>query len=298
MSRTLLVGHPKGSWRDWLKANLGTRDLLILDPTDADHGPAARAVLLRDEKVVGWRLIGTIDPQRNPLGLISAGAILSRRTLRSAVILTHSVRLAPVLRQIALAIAEIIPPTEILVPAGSRLEHESWPVGAEVVELPEGYPPLVKDAQRRARWIELMAQSERHEINIHDVSIQGTRLGSGRRLLHQDFPDYAEVTGGVLHIVSDREPDHATVARAMDLAHATRMSLVSPSAYEGLVCSFAHQSGEEFGIGRIESLDPDRRLIVVQSDAVVPAPVRILRIGSLAIDLEGREIGDARPWTV
>ncbi len=298
MSRQLLVSHPKGSWRDWIKDNLGDRDCLILDPTDADHGPPARAVLIRGGKVIAWRLIGTLDPQRNPMGLLTAASVLSALLDEGAVVVTFHVRLAPVLRRLALMIAEIVRPTEILVPAGSRLEFEHWPVGADVTELPTGYPQLVKDAQRRARWIELFERCETHEVSIAEVGIEGTRLGSGRKLLHQDYSDYAEVSGGVLHIVSDREPQDSNVARAMDIAHATRMSFVSPDAYRNLVCSFAHQSGEEFGMGKIVEFNPERGVFTILCDAVVPAPVRILRIGSLSVDDDGRELGDARPWTV
>lgn len=298
MARTLLVTHHRASWRDWLKDNGEERDWLILDPENADYGVPTRAVLIREGKVAAFRLLGSVDAKRTPMEILAAAGILLPQLSENGIIVTFAVRLAPVLRHMALLLSEMVRPDEILVPARSRMEHEPWPIGASVVELPEPFPPMVREAQRRARWIELLAACEHHTIALDEVGLQGTRLGSGRILAHRDFPDYAEVSGGVLHIVSDEPPEDKEVARAMDVAHATRMSVVRPDAYEGLICSFANQAGEDFGMGRIKSFDPDRRIIEVQSDAIAPAPVRILRIGSLRIDLEGREHGDVAPWTV
>lgn len=296
MPRTLLVAHPKTTWRDWLKENQGKRDLLVLDPSLADHTAPARAYRYHEGKVREWRLVGTTDPQRNPLGLLAAAAELAPLCSPDALILTFPLRLTPVLRQIAHALATILQPQEVLVPEGSRLERQGWPVGADTIELPAAFPPLVRDAQRRARWIELIESTEHHQIELADVTLQGARLGSGTRLAHKDFAEYGEVSGGVLHVVSDNRLEDDQVARAMDLAHASKISIVSPSSYQGLLCSFAHQNGDDFGYGIVESFDPERYVMRVRNTAVPPAPVRILKLGNIRLQENGQELPPLPPW--
>ncbi len=295
---TLLVGHHKWSWRDWLRANLQDRDLIVLDPANADHGPPARCLLVRAGKVVDWRLVGTLDVQKNPVAWFAASAALLRSAKNDPVVLTFPLRPSPVLRQLALGIAHVLQPKTVLVPESTRLERQPWPVGAETVPLPEELPPLVQQAQRRARWLELIENCATHELDLSNVAIEGARLGSGTRLRHDDFPDYAEISGGVLHVVTDRNIEENEVRRAMDLTHATRLSLVDPLAYNGLVCSFAHENGEDFGLGYVQSVNPLQEQAVVMCQAVVPAPVRILKIGLINIADTGKENLAANLWTV
>jgi hypothetical protein len=65
-----------------------------------------------------------------------------------------------------------------------------------------------------------------------------------------------------------------------------------------LLCSFANQEGEDFGIGMIRGIDFVTGVAQVACTAVPPAPARILRIGGLRVDPNGNELGEARPWQV
>jgi hypothetical protein len=254
--------------------------------------------VLAEGRVRRWTLIGTVDPLRNPVAVLNAAWQLSVSAPPEATALLFNVRSTPVLRQLALAIAQSVVPDRILVPRGSGLERLGWPVGAEETEVAEAFPHVVIEAQRRARWLETAEQSEEHDVDLTKVTVDGARLGSGVRVELPGWAGWSEVSGGVLHLVGEREVTEEEAGQYLDQAHAARVSVVTPASYNGLVCSFASQEGEDFGIGFVREFLPERRLMKVRCTAVAPAPVRILRLGALRVDDTGRELGDVRAWTV
>ncbi|HXH60867.1 MAG TPA: hypothetical protein VNI20_05860, partial [Fimbriimonadaceae bacterium] len=149
----LLVTDPVWTWREWLKQNLGKRDLVCLDTGDADHGPPGRAFLLRGGKVRAWRLVGSVYSNRNPVDLLAGAATMLASAAKDAVVLSFALRESPVLRQMALALAEMCQPDEILLPKGSQFVNEPWPVMATTHELPKSLPESAQTAQRRAQWL-------------------------------------------------------------------------------------------------------------------------------------------------
>jgi polynucleotide 5'-kinase involved in rRNA processing len=206
-----------------------------------------------------------------------------------------------VLRQFALALAESGAYSEVLVPEGSQFLHEPWLAPSRPVHLPEALPESARTAQRRARWLEMLEGCTEHTLQLDHIGLYGIRLGSGRRLHGSPFESlglHTEVYGNTLLVVSDRDLDERTVGDALNLAHATKLNLVSPRAYDGLLCSFVRGSGEDFGIGVVQSIDFEARTATFLNNAVAPAPVRNVRIGSLRIDSTGKESGDTKPWAV
>ena len=85
---------------------------------------------------------------------------IPKGSLQDATVQLFSVRESPLSRQLALGLARSIAPDRVLVPHGSGLERMGWPVGAEEVELPDSFPPVVHEAQRRARWMEVAESCE------------------------------------------------------------------------------------------------------------------------------------------
>lgn len=298
MGRTLLIAHPKTTWRDWLKDNRISRQLLIVDPADADHGTPARLLLIEGDRTKAWQFVGTTEPQNNPIAVLSSTAKLLQITSQDALILTYPLRLTPVLRQLAHSIAQLVQPEQILVPNGSRLDKQGWIIDPQSVELPPSLPPLVQDAQRRSRWIELYESGEDHTVDLDHVTTEGSRLGGGTRLAHKDFAEYGEVAAGTLHIVTSRKVPESEIGRVMDIAHARQTNFVDPSAYSGLICSFAHRNGSDFGMGVIKSFDPVKRQFQIRCQAVAPAPIKVLKIGSTRITDAGIELEQPKPWSV
>ena len=109
---------------------------------------------------------------------------------------------------------------------------------------------------------------------------------------------HAEVSGGTLFLVSEQDVHDTALARGLDVFHAGRAHVVPPGSYNGLLCSFARQDGEDFGTGIVQEIDFKTGVARILCDAVKPAPVRILKLGGLKIDTAGREMGEARPWQV
>ncbi|MEQ1935466.1 MAG: hypothetical protein ABL962_16525, partial [Fimbriimonadaceae bacterium] len=107
---------------------------------------------------------------------------------------------------------------------------------------------------------------------------------------------HAEVCGPNLLLVSEGEVDEEVMGRALDVSHASKAIITHPEEYQNLLCAFGRENGEEFGMGMIERIDFSGRMIHVRSDAVPPVPVRILKMGSMRVDQNGRELPEVRPW--
>ncbi|MEX2242900.1 MAG: hypothetical protein WD716_03535 [Fimbriimonadaceae bacterium] len=297
----LLISDPQWTWREWLKSELGGRGLVCLDVSDADHGPAGRVFLMRDGKVRAWRLVGSIHAVRNPVDLLAGAAQMVGLAGEDAVVVSFELRQAPALRQMALSLVESLGISRVLVPQGSQFLHEPWLVETESVALDPTLPDSALIAQRRARWLEMFEQCVEHELELDHVGIEGVRLGSGQRLHGSPFDAlgvHVELYGQTLLVVGDHVPDDATASEALNLAHASKLHLVSPHSYDNLVCSFVRGTGEDFGIGVVREIDFVERRAVVLNTAVAPAPVRTLRLGSLRIDSTGKETGETKPWAV
>jgi polynucleotide 5'-kinase involved in rRNA processing len=140
-----------------------------------------------------------------------------------------------------------------------------------------------------------------HVLELDHIGIHGVRLGCGQRLHGAPFDElgtHVEVYGSTLLVVTDHDLDEQTAGEALNLAHATKLHLVSPTAYDGLVSSFVRGTGEDFGIGVVKGIDFLERKATFLNNAVAPAPVKSVRIGSLRIDETGKETGETKPWAV
>ena len=298
MGRTLIVPSASSPVREWLRENRDGRDLILLDPLDTVFGPAARIAMIHGDKTIKWRFLGSLDAQRLPHTLIaSLGSWLYG--LDDVVIVLPSYRPTPVLRQTFLHCAQMIQPDEIWVTPGEAETIRGWPIGPSVLENHPQLPIIVSTAQRKARWLKLFEEATTQTITIEDVSLEGSRIGSGVKV--DDLPEgilYAESCGATLFVICDQEPEDAPVARMMSIAQAERLVIAQPKAYENLLCSFARQNGEDFAIGVIESIDFSAGTVQVMCTAVPPAPVRILRLGSLRVDKNGNELPEIPAWSI
>jgi polynucleotide 5'-kinase involved in rRNA processing len=214
-------------------------------------------------------------------------------------------RSVPLLRHVTLLISQLMRPTEILVASGTEMDQTGFPIGPAEVEIDKAFPPLVQMAQRKALWLRMFEGCENHTIDLRKVSIEGVRLGTGNRLSVEERQRaklqnslYAEKAGATLFVVSDVDIEEADVAAALDFSGCTRAHFVAPGMYRNLLCSFARQSGEDFGIGIVTDVDWQSMRAHALCTAIPPAPLRILRLGALRVDSNGRELGEVRAWQV
>lgn len=305
MARTLLLSTQDRSWREWLKSNRKGRDLICLDPAEPDQAPPGRLCLYRDDKAIASRFYGSLDPQRSPHILLAALTQLLDMAAEGVIVQLWPNRGTPLIRHVTMLAAQIAAPDEILVPTESFMDQAGFPVGPEEVELEQSFPAMVQSAQRKAHWLKMFEACESHEFDLARVSVEGARLGSGMPVhvdelckFFQSKVIHGETAGGSLFLVAREDPDDTQMGRALDHFHCTRAHVAHPGDYEGLLCSFAKQHGEDFGMGTVESIDFEKGKVRANCTAVAPAPVRILRLGALKVDTAGRELGEVRPWQV
>ena len=305
MGRTLLIGNPGSSWHEWLKEHRRSRPFLCLDPADPIQGVPAQLCLFVGGKPVVSRFYGSLDAQRAPHILPTLASQAIEMAPDDLVVQLFPYRPLPLLRHVTVLIAQLLRPTEILVAKGTDLEQSGFPVGPSEVEIESAFPPLVQIAQRKAQWLRLFEGCQKHGFDLRKVSIEGVRLGTGTRLTNEERQKaqlkdvvYAERAGGTLFAVTDVDVEESDVASALDFTGCTRAQFVAPGLYRNLLCSFAKQSGEDFGMGILTDIDWESLRAYALSTAIPPAPIRILRIGALRVDSNGRELGEVRPWQV
>lgn len=304
MPKTLLIGHPESSWREWLKEHQRESELLILDPADATRAAPAQFHRFKAQRQVSSRFYGSLDPLKAPHVIVSAlGDLCSESP--DLIVQLFSYRPTPLLRQVTVLIAQLLRPDRILVPLGTPIDLNGFPVGPETVELPPAFPPLVQQAQRKAHWLGLIEKCSRHEVAIDRVAIEGARIGSGTRLGPSELdrlglPNvlYAEQAGSTLLLVSESEIEEGRLARALDVTGAHKAVVADHRQYENLTCSFANDSGEDIGFGFMRRVDWGSRIFHCDCTAVPPSPVRILRLGTLRVDPYGNEAAELRPFQV
>jgi hypothetical protein len=303
VARTLLIGGPEVSWRAWEKENLRGDDLLLLDPSDASYGAPTVLRLLRDDRPIWTRLYGSLDPRRAPHVMVAALAEGLERAGENLTVRLFAYRNTPLARQTVSLIASLLKPDRIVVAQGTELDLDGFPTGPETPELEPAFPPMVRDAMRKAQWMKLLESCSTHVIDLQKTVLEGTRLGSGRRY-HPDEVKRAgldalhvEQSGKTLFVVSEDIPE-SQIARALDLTHCTRVVIAAPMAYEGLVLAFVRPNGEEIGHGRVERIDWEEGRLYASCSAIPPVPVQILRLGALRIDVKGVERGEVRPWEI
>lgn len=300
MGRTLLIGTPQTSWREWLREERGKRDLLCLDPADPEHDFLARFVLLRGDRPIFTRFFGSLDAQRAPHVLIAALSQSLSRLGEDALVQLFAYREMPTLRQTVQLVTEILRPEHVLSAASLSL-----PLPTTKVELEKNFTPNIQQAQRKAQWLKLREHSEVHDIDLRAVQIEGARLLSGsvldegvRKAAGLGDALHVERQGRTLFVVASYEPEEREVAHALDAIGCSRAVFTHPDQYTGLICGFARNYGEDFGTGFVRAIDWSRLRIQIHADAVPPAPVQTLRFGALRVDEAGNERGEVRPWQV
>jgi hypothetical protein len=305
LARTLLIGNPRTTWREWLREYRRGEDFLCLDPADPVQLTPTLLNLFGDGRPKLTRFYGSLDAQRQPHTIL---AFLGQALLQAEgdlLVQCFAFRPTPVMRQSVQLAAQMLQPDRILIASGTEIDQGGFPVGPEEITLDPALPPMVQHAQRKAQWLKLLEQCERHTVDLRKVSLEGSRLGSGRRLSEEERKKaclgqsvHAEVSGTSLFVVSDADFEEADVARALDFTGCTKAVFAEPGAYRNLLCSFANQQGEDFGFGIITEIDWRSLRAQVLNTSVPPAPVRLMRIGSQRVDAEGRELGEVRPWQV
>ncbi len=308
MTTTLLIGDPESTWREWLLGQPNARDLFVLDPGDTHHGPAGMLRWLSNDQPVATEFFGALDPMRFPQILM---ATLSRWLAQTAhqppkhlYIQLFPARPTPALRHLILLVAQMVNPDSIVISDAAHFGLEAFPIGPMPTTLERNYPVMVLAAQRKAHWLRLIERTENHIVSLNTVTL-GARLGSGLRVTPPDLTKigvtqivYAEKQGASLFVVTDAEISERFITRALEMTHSRKAHIVRTGDYDGVLVSFARQNGEDFGVGYIESVDWNAGQFFIKNTAASPTPVPLLKIGSVRINANGKELEEAKPWSI
>lgn len=305
MGRTLLIGSETGVWRERLQELGAERSFLSLDPANADFGFPGRLAHFQGGRCVEWRFFGGLTATRAPHVALAGLAALLPRLSADAVIELPPYRVGSLRLQMARLAATMIRPDRIEVDRRCRLDPRGWPAERVEVDLPDPLPASVRSAQRKARWLQVFEQCERHEVDLHGIAVDGLRLGSGipiprDNLIKYGFtePLHGEVAGSSVLMVSDAKVEDVEISRVLDAVHASKAIAVAPRAYDNLICALSRPDGEDFAIGRIVRIRFPEMIAELDAAAVEGTPFATLRVGGLRIDAEGRELGEAKPWEI
>jgi polynucleotide 5'-kinase involved in rRNA processing len=193
------------------------------------------------------------------------------------------------------------PDMEILVAEGAPLEQSGFPVGPTIVKLDKAFPSVVQAAQRKAQWLAFFERAESQTLDLSRIAIEGGRLGAGTRLRSEELPHgalYGEKAGASLFLVTGRPLEDHEVARALDHTHTSRAHVVQPEDYKHLFVGLTRENGEDFALGIVQSIDFNTLEATLLSDAVPPAPARLLRLGSIKVTKDGPEPHETKHWTL
>ncbi len=298
MGATLLINHPRWTWREWLRHELGDTPLLIADPSFSDYGWAGRISIYREGRVRGWRFVGATDSAQAPLAVLAGTSRLLREMPENYFLLAPSGLTGPATRELIYSMAEMVELDRCLIPSKSAYARWKWPWPTEAIEMEAQTPDYILRAHRRAKWVEMLDLGNLQEFDLADVVIQQARLGAGFKMDLSEWGGIGWAAGSVLHVVTDQDIDEYAAARLMDEAHARRISLIHPSEYRGLLCSLARSDGRDVGMGIVHSFDPQTQKLVLHTTAEEGSRANIVRLGLLKLDETGNEVGDLRPWTV
>jgi hypothetical protein len=303
MGRTFLLAHPESTWQDWLSHSLKRRELVVLDPADAKHGPPGRLFRLQDERVVDWSFYGWLSPVRAVVPYLSAAIELLSQSAENAVVLGFPYRASPQQLELVQHLVRLSRADTLLFDEKLEIGFQTWPVGPELIELPAANQANIQAAVRKAQWLKFFSTCETHEAPLNQLDFQGARIGSGRPLKHEDRVRlglaealHGEICGNMLFLVSDQTLDELSIARALDFTHTHKAQVAHPNAYSRLICQLLDSYGHSLGMGFIEEIDFVSGMVRLSAAAAAPAPVQCIRLGGLIVSADGREIGERKLW--
>lgn len=250
------------------------------------------------------KFYGSLDAQRSPHVVVGFLATALQTSKENLIVQLFPFRSTPLMRQTSLLISQILQPDKIFVASGTPI-GEGWPITPVDVDLEPALPREVQSAQRKAQWLTMLDNSEMHTVNLKEIAIEGARLGSGRTMPTEERARvglgecvHAEKIGSTLFCISDHDPDEDALSKALNETGCTRAHFVTPTTYQGLLCSLVRQNGDDLGCGIIVNIDWKEMRAQVRATAVAPAPARLIRLGSLRIGPQGDEWPEVRPWQI
>lgn len=301
-SLTLLLsdrGRYWGSYLEGLEAEVSA--VVDLDPGSGERKAAGRCELREGGKATDWAFIGHTDFRRHPLNWWDAMQRLVRHD--DAVVILPCYPWSPGVRDFMISSIQHLQPGRIVVPEGAPHADFAWPLDCEKVAVEDELPREAKDAQRNARWSDLMSHAQVAELDLDAVQTVGSRIGFGERVSATRHP-WVDAIGEavylqppVLFALTSREPDPDRVGEALSATGCEKFVSVAPERYAGLLCAPCDLAGRELGFGVIDHLDISTMRVGIRTTAHDPSYAKILKLGSLWLGAHGDPYEGAKLWS-
>ncbi len=298
---------------------------LDLDPGQSNVGPPATFSWtlvrqpferLNELSPAGLAFIGDTTPARH-LSLALTGA---RRVLDELLALQPDKIVMDtcgyvggwMARYYKLMLADLLRPRIVV---GLQREHELTPIldalsrradwRVVALPVPEAIgrkPPIFRSQYRRVAFARYFEGARSHTLPLSQISFIGRRLGAGEPLSEATLKHlesqiraellHAERYGDYLHVILRQPLAEHQIGLLQTLTRASRLTLLPPSAYQYLLVGLTDYTGRTFGMGLIESLDFEARILTLLSPVHSVQPVRWVQLGYLRVLPDGTELGE------
>lgn len=264
----------------------------------------------------GLAFVGYHAPVRHVM-LALTGACQVREALRKAqpeaiVIDTCGFVQGATARNFKLILMEVLRPDSIvalqrereLEPIIQALERrEDWrvyrlPVPAVITRK----SPLFRVQRRQAHFARYFANAQNHPIPLERVSLIGKRLGAGYELSKDQIERlerlssapilYAERSGYSLHLVTAQPLNQEQLRVIYRMFKSGRVTVTPSEMYQHLVVGLTDYAGRTFGIGILQGIDFQERVMRILSPVQSVEPIRWVHLGTLRLLPNGTELGE------
>lgn len=300
--RTVYLSPPSASWTAALKEDFNSCDILVADPASPFCAPPGRLAILRHGKVPEWSFVGSLLWQHAPHVFLAAIAHLAPLLEPAASVLLPFADDSPLHLQTTRLALGLLDPQKVVIPTGLNVHTLALNLPLEEANPEEALPAQVSKSMRRATWVAHLQKCSLHRFPLATMQLDGARLFAGTSLAPERLGFIGEhqvlsatLMGKTLQVISAHPIPDGRVNRAMQLAGAHHAYLVNPADYLHTIVACTDANGRDFGLGFIRFLDVERKEIEIQANIVAGTPVPLLKLGSLRIDTEGRELPPAAP---
>ncbi|HRJ33496.1 MAG TPA: hypothetical protein PKY51_08070 [Fimbriimonadaceae bacterium] len=248
-----------------------------------------------DGTVTAWAFVGSSDPSAQPLEYLQAVHRWSQSD-PEGLILAPSWPGSSIGRKLRLALIDLLQPVRVETEEADLCDAAS-PVPMEPVEGPEEWPAVMRAAHEKARWLDLSESLHPISVPMETVAWVGGRWGSANQVqsLVPAAPKIAALVavqsgGGSALVLADAELTAEEVGQLTRWLGVQKVRVHLVSAYSGLLVGLASASGQDLGIGILDSLDFQRGQVQLRSNLLDGASVRLIRLGLL------RSLGERGQW--
>lgn len=162
--------------------------------------------------------------------------------------------------------------------------------------------PVMRAHARRVAFASYFQNARSQTLSLDQISLTGRRLGAGQPIppntlqrLNQHIRGailHIERIGNSLHVIVRQPISETQIQLLTTLTNTDRAVVLPPTAYHHLLVGLIDYQGRHFGVGLIEQIDFEKRLLTVQTPVVSVHPVRWVQLGYLRVLPDGTELGE------